>query len=276
MRNIAVLVVALAGGCSFTPPIPADDQSSDDPGPDASVSSDGDTTTTPGPARCGVSDGNLKLCLEFDDDVDPMRVARDGSGKGHDAEASFVNRMTRADAPGYAAILSTVSRLHVGETADLDIKDNLTVEMWIAPAGIASGQRYYLLDNDDQYSMSYDDRRDITCAIAGVNVESQASVGQGAFHHVACTYDRNELRVYVDGDLSGCREETQAIPITRTDGTAIGANLEGAAVSQSYNGQLDGVRIYDRTLSSSELCSRAGKSGCNDSCPSSGEQGGRR
>jgi hypothetical protein len=110
----------------------------------------------------------------------------------------------------------------------------------------------------------------IRCGIDSFSIDTEDPITAG-WHHVACTYDKSRLRVYVDGELSGCKSEDKSIPTSGIDGTAIGAKLSGTTLSEPFTGQIDNVHIYDRRLTGSELCTLAGGADCNDRCPSGGD-----
>ena len=255
MRHLLVVVVALAG-CAFEPNLP-EDESEDPPADEEPAPEDEpDLAMTP----CSVT--GTKLCLEFDH---AAMFTRDATGLT--VTAANVSRET-SDL-GYAALLDDQSELVVAESAALDIRGAITFEMWIYGDATNLGSRAHLLDNPTQYAMSITDATLIRCGIERVTVDSNMSIA-GGWHHVACTYDRSRLRVYVDGELRGCKSENKSIPTMGMAGTAIGAKLGGPTLSEQFTGKIDSVHIHDRRLSGSELCTLAGGVDCSDQCPSGG------
>ena len=257
-ETVRHLVIAVAiSGCAFVPGLPEDDGVEDpadpaDPGPLPAP----DNAMTP----CTVT--GAKLCVEFDH---AALWTRDASGL--EVIASNVTR--QASDLGYAVLLETMSQILVAEAPALDIRDAITFEMWIyGDAGIY-GNRAHLLDNTSQYAMSITDAMKLRCGVDNVSIDSEQPLTAG-WHHVACTYDKSRLRVYVDGDLRGCKSETKVIPTTGTAGTAIGAKIAGATLSERFTGQIDNVHVYDRRLSGSNLCTLAGGDDCEDECPTGG------
>lgn len=253
MRHL-VVVVALAG-CVFEPPFP-DDDPPEEPAPAPAP----DTAMTP----CSVT--GTRLCVEFDH---ADLWTRDATGLA--VTASNVTR--EASDLGYAVRLGAASELVVAESDALDIADEITFEMWIYGDATVYGNRAYLLDNNSQYSLSITDATLIRCGVEDFAVDSGMSIA-GGWHHVACTYDKSRLRVYVDGELRGCKSESKSIPTDGNDGTAIGANLSDTSLSERFEGRIDNVHVYDRRLAGSELCTLAGNTDCNDQCPGGGGGGG--
>jgi hypothetical protein len=74
--------------------------------------------------------------------------------------------------------------------------------------------------------------------------------------------------VYIDGDLSRCRDLSVAIPTTGEDGLAIGANLSGTNDAPLFRGNfvggLDDVRVWAH--SDLDVCAAAGRTGCKTTC----------
>jgi hypothetical protein len=194
---------------------------------------DGDTD-----AQCDTSDPALRLCMSFDSE--PMLQD-----------------------------LTAASRLRIAETPDLDLTV-LTIEMWIAPVSTLRPPRYRLLDNHAQYFMEYADSQRIECGIGLQYFASDAKITDTNWHHVACTFDGSELRVYVDGSVSKCGSPTMPLPTNGIDGTAIGASYAFGNFVLNYVGGLDDVHIYARALSAAEICTAAEQSSCNASCPAVG------
>jgi hypothetical protein len=77
-----------------------------------------------------------------------------------------------------------------------------------------------------------------------------ANVNDGAFHHVAVTYDGTNASVFCDGVLL----DTRAFGINTGSGAAtIGARMDAA--TEFFNGIIDEVGVYNRALSSDEVAS---------------------
>jgi Concanavalin A-like lectin/glucanases superfamily len=171
------------------------------------------------------------------------------------------------------------SKLRFKERPDLDVND-LTIDLWISPGGgLVSSDPSLLLDNNGEYSAAYNSDGTVRCGVAGTSLDSSAKVAVGTWHHVACTYgmaDRT-LKVYVDGDLSGCKMAS-AIPHGGKDGVAVGASYDPNPkplqpnFQQHFAGSLGHLHIYGTELTADQICHAAGRSGCSQSC--SGSDGG--
>jgi Concanavalin A-like lectin/glucanases superfamily len=257
MRRTLIAAV-MAAGCSYREPT-VGPGSGDDTGPDA-----------PGnvPHSCP-SDGSLRLCVDFDS------VPAVIDGMSHTVQAMNVTSATRlGDA---AAHVDTSSQMFIApaDAGDLDNVTKLTIEMWIAPDHHPSaGQTYWMLDNNTEYGIEYLDDGKIRCVMGPHTVDSVNSVATGStFVHLACTYDMSRLIVLVDGAVDNCVDENHAIPTGGHDGVAIGANLgAGPVFNNRFVGGLDNVRVYNRKLTSDEICMIAGHgTSCSHSCPDGGD-----
>src|SRR5678816_542598 len=67
--------------------------------------------------------------------------------------------------------------------------------------------------------------------------------------HVASTYDGSQLRLYVNGSQVAIRAVTGALPNSASP-LQIGGNR---VWSEWFQGQIDDVRVYNRSLSAAEL-----------------------
>lgn len=224
--------------------------------PDEGSGSDtGSGSNTGGTAArvCKFPDSALRLCVEFDDGVyNP--VVHDASSAQMDAMADNISEWQRSGQ--HAAAVDWSSDLRVPETPNLDISGDLTIEMWVEPG---FDQNAYLLRNADQYAMTIDDDGHVSCQVAGASAKSQASLRNTTWAHVGCTYAQNQIKVWIDGKVSGCRDTTAAISTAGSDGTRL---------VPAWVGAIDDIRVNARMLSSAEMCVRAGApAGCSDDCP---------
>lgn len=247
-------------GCGFEA-IPAEDEMDPPPGMEQPATGEPAVERT-----CTEGDASLELCIDFEDTT---TLAGDGSGNGHhpvlDDDLTTTTRNSEL-----AVVMSTQSRLQIGEHPDLDIRTNLTVSMWMK-ADRLPASAYWMLDNNRQYAMSMQDDGEIRCGLGGDTVDSILPLWGTGWHHVACTYDGNRLKVYVDGSVAGCRVVGRAIATDGAEGLAIGANIgAGPVFSENYVGALDNVQVFSRTWSSAELCSASGAAFCISQCPLGG------
>jgi len=181
-----------------------------------------------------------------------------------------------------AATFSRASQVRFKERPDLDV-DDLTIDLWMAPQQAPAQNGSWMLDNNTEYEAVYDDDFTVRCGVGGASVNSRATVDPGAWHHVACTYGKvdHQLRVYVDGDLSGC-QTASAIPHGAKDGVAIGASFDPKrgplqSFQQNFVGSLGHLHVYGTELAPDQICRAAGRIGCSMSCSGgSGGEGGDR
>jgi hypothetical protein len=262
-----VLVVCLIAGCDFAAaPLPGPGSH---PGGDPTDPGSGPGSDPGAVAKCDVSDPMLRLCLTFDHT--PM--VADLSAAAHGL-ADPVSGVGSAIVGTPVAVLGRESNIRFADAPDFDV-DDMTVDLWMFPGRIMRHQSFWMFDNDTQYFASYEDDGRVRCGIGGTTVTSRNAVSSG-WHHIACRYNAmaQQLRVYVDGSVSEC---TSAAPIPKggNDGFTVGAQHDAAGYHNHFEGALDAIHLYARTLMSPELCAAAGRSGgCNPSCPSGGDGGG--
>ncbi len=82
-------------------------------------------------------------------------------------------------------------------------------------------------------------------------VESATSVADGAWHHVAATYDGAKLQMFVDGVASGSTAAAGLTLTTTTNPLELGGNCTGHPYP--WNGSIDDVRLYGRALTGTEI-----------------------
>jgi hypothetical protein len=85
--------------------------------------------------------------------------------------------------------------------------------------------------------------------------DAGTGVWDGDWHMVVGTYDRQHVRLYVDGELIGGTPLTAAIDHTMPDGDdlVIGHPVNNCSQGTQFTGDLDEVRVWGRALSGPEV-----------------------
>lgn len=81
-------------------------------------------------------------------------------------------------------------------------------------------------------------------------VASTSNVGNNAWHNIVCTYDGVNLKIYFDGNLEATTYVNNNIYYDGSTGVRIGYHVEP---STYFNGSIDDVRIYNKSLTSLEI-----------------------
>jgi len=125
-----------------------------------------------------------------------------------------------------------------------------------------------LADNDDaNFTVSAAEKSEVPFSLSThnggefliVNGSNQykASAGgdinDGAWHHLAATYDSSDMKIYVDGQLLGVNNSNSGPLPTNDFSVWIGRHYDPNNSSDYFNGTIDDVTIYSRALSSTQI-----------------------
>jgi hypothetical protein len=236
-----------------------------------------------GYASGNASMGDNVLLLRFDEAF-ASSMFGDASGRNHPAAcvtgptcpvAGGVGRFRRG-----ARFDGVNDMLRANDHPDFET-DQVTLETWVRVLGPPGGNASTLISKGNQmvppftsWALEIDSPSapdtmlrnrprcymphraptDMTQAVE-ITVHATTALPQDSgWHHVACTFDQNMVRVYVDGTEEGFR----AVPAGSTliYGMAVNDDLHLAAFGgsfQFFNGELDELAIHDRALSGSEI-----------------------
>jgi hypothetical protein len=173
--------------------------------------------------------------------------AIDSSGNSLNGTAQGGATTTASGKFNYAANLDgTNDYVSVSHSSNLNLTNAITLSAWIyinslsaSDAGIAR--------KDGEYSIRLINNGKIGGKAYGcTGVQSASTPSTGSWHHVAWTYDLKINKVYIDGNLDNSSEETCSIPTTSNA-------FEIGIMDGYFNGRIDEIRVYNRTLSPSEL-----------------------
>ena len=147
----------------------------------------------------------------------------------------------------------------VPASAALDAPQAFTLSAWIRHAPVTRFAS--ILDKrdatDDGYDLYISERSNLFIRVNELTLEGTAPVADGAWHHVAGTWDGTRLTLYVDGQI----DATQSVLPTAIDVTGemvLGRNFASGFV---FEGDLDEVRVYDSALGPEEILPLALPSG---------------
>lgn len=144
-----------------------------------------------------------------------------------------------------------------GNDVSFDITDEITIEAWIKPNGgysIGDGNGW-VVGKDKMYRMG----------MYGASGKSFLYINSGAggvfsvkdtwndeWYHIVGTYNKdagsNQLNMYINGILNNSATYSTAIS-TDVSAVRVGTHL----TSEYFNGSIDEVRIYNRSLSADEV-----------------------
>ncbi len=155
-------------------------------------------------------------------------------------------------------------RADFGDKSDFENTEGLTIEAWVNADRYdnAGGNNFpSVVDKryDSQYSLYFNVFgnivADIDTSVGHFNAISPTSLSTSEWHHVAFTYDGSNLKVYSDGYLVNSTTATGFIG-SGTNNLLVGAGWNGNFRSFFFDGKIDEVSLYNRSLSSDEISHR--------------------
>ena len=211
-------------------------------------------TYLPGPQTTN----GLVLYYAFEDQDSAVTV--DGSGSGYDGQLEGVTR-TAGGRCGSGAEFSAGDRILVGPVLDLNAsRTALTAAAWVRTTDsvfcvIGKNQDYSPYTG---WSLRADPRptADLVAAFPErVSAQCTTLVGDGEWHHLLGVYEVSgtELhsKLFIDGRLVGTASGTHAASTVTAAELVLGKRAPGG--SETFEGTMDEVRVYDRALPSNEV-----------------------
>jgi len=147
--------------------------------------------------------------------------------------------------------------VNCGQDASLDTTEAITVEGWCKRTGSTTGTLAGRYDHADiakrAWSIRWVSNNYVYFNIGGFSVYSPLPVSDRDWHHFVGTYDRTDIKFYVDGVLKHSAEVTDAILTPAVD-VLIGAGYNSApSLGWPFPGLIDEVRIYNRAITADEV-----------------------
>ncbi len=197
------------------------------------VEGDGVSTTTPD--LIGGNDGTVEGGAVLDDGIKNNAMSFDGSDDyvevGNDASLDITNALTvsawvkRSSATNYGHVV-------VRPTSD---------DAWNPPE-ISYGLEYSGVSDDIALVLGYSDDT--------LNYTTATTPGDNVWFYVVGTYDGVNRKIYINGVEEDSVAETKTLKATTAD---LYIGIENTIGAYPFNGLIDEVRLYNRSLSSSEI-----------------------
>ena len=178
----------------------------------------------------------------------------DQSGNNNTGTIVNATRTTAGKYGGAMTFNGSNTKVTVPDSASLDLTQGMTIEAWVKPTSTPSGWRSIVHKDVDRYYLMAGSTPQNRPAVGGTfgttnqNVKGTAVLALNTWTHLAATYDRTTIRLYVNGVQVATGAQTGAISTSNAI-LEIGADSSG----EFFAGVIDEVRIYNRSLSLAEL-----------------------
>ncbi len=185
----------------------------------------------------------------------------DATGRGHDASLGGTPPDACVKGPKGLGLAfpfnGTDNYFVVPNSADFNVDTAVTYSAWIEPARGAGWIFRKAGSGDDKYVYLGADLRVyfyLYPCMSGISLPSAATVALNEWTHVAVTYDGAFARIYLNGQASGLRETTASCNVADAGSNVyIGRNYTPFSSPDYFQGPMDDVRVYQRTLTATEI-----------------------
>ena len=205
------------------------------------------------------SDESLVLSLDFRDVFDRSPPGNDAVLEG----AAVVNNAAGRIGSGLRLDGTAGTIARIANNASLQFTDVITVEAWIFPNTDGAGFESFVSKMDSglgkgwNFTYQSNGLRVTFRGTAGISDTFNILGGQvptGIWTHVAMTFDSaNQLKIYINGVLRDTRTFSLGPWDDSTDDLVVGARLNNGAVINPFNGDITGVRVYNRVMAADEI-----------------------
>jgi 1,4-alpha-glucan branching enzyme len=181
-------------------------------------------------------------------------IAYDSSGNSNTGTVSGSSWTWTSGLFGSAFYFGGQDQVAVSNSASLNPVQGLTVSAWVNADGWWNQPR--ILEkgkSSNQYALFLNGSGQLSFVVYGVTNGTLVTTppSEGAWHHLAGTYDGSVISLYIDGQVVTQRTATGQMPIT-TDPLAIGFKPNGNLFN-SFQGAIDDVRLYGSALTSNQI-----------------------
>jgi len=164
-----------------------------------------------------------------------------------------------ATATGALALDGSGDHVLVSYSADFDwgTATDFSFSMWVKSSFLGAQRVLAKRDSDNTlpiWNVVLDTQIDwrVNDSSNTADAFGTVTVNDGDWHHVVCTADRDgDISIYVDGDFDVSDSMSSVGDLSTTGDLYIGRL--GTGEISPYTGSIDSIRVYNRTLSESEI-----------------------
>ncbi|MCE7011908.1 PQQ-dependent sugar dehydrogenase [Kibdelosporangium philippinense] len=210
-----------------------------------------DTTYRADFVRVSGGDPSLVAAYSFDDGSGTELIDR--TGKGHKGVVSGAS-WAAGHTGGGLSFDGVDDLVTIADAADLRLTNAMTLEAWVRPAAVTAWRTVILKERPDNLSYGlYSSGPGFASAwftsSGGDRFVNGPNLPANAWSHLAVTYDATTLRLFVNGEQVATAPAAGPM-ITSTSPLRLGGNL---LWNEYFSGQMDDVRVYNRSLSAAEV-----------------------
>ena len=209
--------------------------------------------SNPATATTGTGGTPTGLVAAYGFDEGAGGAVADASGNGNTGTITAATWTTAGKFGKALSFNGTSARVTVAAAPSLDLTNAFTLEGWAFPIVTQVGWRTLVARDVNRYYLMTSSSGTRTPAVGGTYTGGQQLYAPNplpvnTWTHLAATYDRVTLRLYVNGVQVASRALTTVVA-TSTAALNVGANSYG----EYFNGVIDEVRVYNRALTASEI-----------------------
>ena len=176
----------------------------------------------------------------------------DASGRGNPGTIANAT-WTTAGKYGNALLFNGVNALvAITDSPSLRLTTAMTLEAWVNPVTVDRAWRDVIHKGNDNYYLEATSSRNPPAPLGGGTFGETwgtAAIAANTWTHLAATYDKTVLRLYVNGTLVGSRSRTGNITTSASPLQIGGDSLFG----QYFRGTIDEVRVYNAALTAAQV-----------------------
>ncbi|SIO61560.1 Mo-co oxidoreductase dimerisation domain-containing protein [Singulisphaera sp. GP187] len=212
------------------------------------------------------------LVAEYNFDAGSGTTLTDLSGQNNNGTISNATWTTSGHTGSALAFNGTNSWVTVANSSSLNLSSAMTLEAWVKPTSITNPSPLLFREGagNSAYSL-YGAYKSVPSIYINHNITGELSapayqsLATNTWSHVAATYDGSTLLLYVNGV-----RVSQATGVTTLSSSGGALRIGGdSTFGEFFNGLIDDVRIYNRSLSMAEIQADMGTpvGGAMDSTP---------
>lgn len=197
------------------------------------------------------------LVAAYSFDAGTGATATDSSGKSNTGTLANTTWTTSGKFGGALTFNGTSSMVTVADNTTLDLTNGMTLSAWVYPTSNSAAWRTVILKEnttDLVYALYGTGDTAVPQGMRLAGGATKAALGTAApalntWTHLAVTYDGSNLRMYVNGTLTGTTAATGNMA-----NSALPLRIGGNAIwGEYFAGRIDEVRVFNRALSATEL-----------------------
>jgi hypothetical protein len=177
-------------------------------------------------------------------------TAHDSSGNGNDGTLYNNPTWVTGEVGGALQFDGVSTYAEAPDSSSLDVTNAVTLEAWVYPNSLTGWTNVIEKDQEGGYKLGFYNNQVVFTLYQLLDESSTGTVPLNQWSYVAATYDGQNVKIYINGNLDTTIAHTEEIGVGESP---VDIGWRRTSSASYFNGVMDEVKVWNRALTAEEI-----------------------